>query len=42
MEDFTGRFLSWYVAIMRGAWPPRADRPADEHGFPPHGVLPVR
>ena len=42
MEDFTGRFLSWYVAIMRGAWPPHADRPADEHGFPPNGVLPVR
>ena len=42
MEDFTRRFLQWYAAIMRETWPPRADRPADERGLPPHGALPVQ
>ena len=42
MEDFTRRFLQWYAAIMRETWPPRADRPADERGFPPHDALPAR
>ena len=42
MEDFTRRFLDWYVAIMRETWPPSPDHQGNGHGLPPHAALPQR
>ena len=42
MEDFTRRFLDWYVAIMRETWPSPAERSCDEDGFSSNGALPAR
>jgi hypothetical protein len=42
MEDFTRRFLQWYVAIMRGTWPPRADRAGSEPAFISQRALPTQ
>jgi Rieske 2Fe-2S family protein len=42
MEDFTRRFLQWYVAIMRGTWPPRAERAGTERAFISQRALPTQ
>ena len=42
MEDFTRRFLEWYVAVMRGTWPPRAERAESEPAFAAQRALPTQ
>jgi len=42
MEDFTRRFLEWYVAIMRDTWPPRAERAGTGQGFASLRALPAQ
>jgi Rieske 2Fe-2S family protein len=42
MEDFTRRFLQWYVAIMRETWPPHAERAGAGQGFASLRALPAQ
>jgi Rieske 2Fe-2S family protein len=42
MEDFTRRFLQWYVATMRETWPLRPHRAVEHQAAEPQETLPVR